>query len=52
MDPEYRFVLTGKTAILFSKNDVEEQDRLRAWIENPDNAKFSKKGDDPAPQRR
>lgn len=48
-DPEYRFVLTGITPILFHNNDVEAQDRIKEWQKDPDNKQFSKKGDDRSP---
>lgn len=43
------FTLTGLTALLMHKNDIEERDRLKAWRTNPINKNVSVPGDDRTP---
>jgi hypothetical protein len=48
-DPGYRCVLTGKTAILFHRDDVEAADERKLWQTDPENQGASVKGDDRSP---
>lgn len=46
---EYRFELTSRTAILFHADDIEENDRLKEWRDDPKNRPLFVPGDDRTP---
>lgn len=49
MDAEYRFELTGKTAILFHCDDPDGRDRVKEWRDSTKNKPLFKAGDDRTP---
>lgn len=46
---EFDFTLTGRTSLLMSADNIEAADELAKWLEDPDNKKMSKRGDDRTP---
>ncbi|MBT3042230.1 MAG: hypothetical protein KME67_05150 [Candidatus Thiodiazotropha sp. (ex Codakia orbicularis)] len=46
---EYQVTLTGKTPLLMHQDNIEWADFMSEWINNPENKKASKAGDDRTP---
>jgi hypothetical protein len=49
MNRTYRVTITGKTPLLMHWDNIEWADEMKAWSEQPANAKNSVKGDDRSP---
>ena len=46
---DYLVTLTGTQPLLMHKDNLEWEERIKAWRENPENKKYSVKGDDRSP---
>lgn len=46
---DYRVTLTGTQPLLMHKDNLEWEDRIKSWRENPENKKYSVRGDDRSP---